>query len=44
MDKMDSYEKLSKPGLWFVKTRQPCTELRKYVYELAVELQKKIPP
>jgi hypothetical protein len=38
MDKMDSYEKLSKPGLWFIKTRQPCTELCKYVYELAVEL------
>ena len=38
IDKMDSYEKLSKPGLWFVKTRQPCTELCKYVYELAVEL------
>lgn len=38
MDKMDSYEKLSKPGLWFVKTRQPCTELCRYVYELAVEL------
>lgn len=37
MDKMDSYEKLSKPGLWFVKTRQPCTELCKYVYVLAVE-------
>ena len=38
MDKMDSYEKLSKPGLWFIKTRQPFTELCKYVYELAVEL------
>lgn len=38
MDKMDSYEKLNKPGLWFVKTRQPCTELCRCVYELAVEL------
>jgi len=38
MDKVDSYEKLNKPGLWFVKTGQPCTELFKYVYELAVEL------
>ena len=38
MDKTDSYEKLNKPGLWFVKTGQPCTELYKYVYELAVEL------
>ena len=35
---MYSYEKLNKPGLWFVKTGQPCTELCKYVYELAVEL------
>lgn len=38
MDKMDSYEKLSKPGLWFVKIGQPCKELCRYVYELAVEL------
>ena len=38
MDKMDSYEKLSKPGLWFVKTKQPCKELCKYVYDLAVEM------
>ena len=38
MDKVDSYEKLNKPGVWFVKTGQPCTELFKYVYELAVEL------
>ena len=38
MDKIDSCEKLSKPGLWFVKTSQPCTELCKYVYDLAVEL------
>ena len=35
---MDNIEKLNRPGLWFVKTRQPCTELCKYVYELAVEL------
>jgi hypothetical protein len=38
MGKMDSYEKLSKPGLWFVKTKQPCKELCKYVYDLAVEM------
>ena len=38
IDKMDSYEKLSKPGLWFVKTKQPCKELCKYVYDLAVEM------
>lgn len=38
MDKMNSYEKLCKPGLWFVKTCQSCIELCKYVYGLAVEL------
>ena len=38
MEITDSMEKLTKPGLWFVKTRQPCTELCMYVYELAVEL------
>ncbi len=37
MDKTDSYDKLNKPGLWFVKTRQPCTKLCKYVYDLSVE-------
>lgn len=35
---MDKIEKLNKPGIWFVKTGQPSTELCKYVYELAVEL------
>ncbi len=35
---MDKIEKLNKPGIWFVKTRQPSTELCKYVYDLAVEL------
>lgn len=35
---LDYIEKIIKPGLLFVKTRQPSTELCKYVYELAVEL------
>ena len=35
---IDSYEKLNKPGLWLVKTRQPCAELYKYLYDLAVEM------
>ena len=35
---LNTIEKLNKPGLWFVKTGQPCTELCRYVYELAVEL------
>lgn len=34
---MDNIEKLNRPGLWFVKTGQPCTELCRYVYVLAVE-------
>ena len=38
MSIVNSIEKLNRPGLWFVKSRQPCTELCKYVYELAVEL------
>ena len=35
---LNTIEKLNKLGLWFVKTGQPCTELCRYVYELAVEL------
>ena len=38
MDKMDLYEKLNKPGLWFVRSMQPSLELCHYVYDLAVEL------
>ena len=38
MSIVNSIEKLNKPGLWFVKNRQSCTELCKHVYELAVEL------
>ena len=35
---MDSYEKLIKPGLRVVCSKQPATELCKYVNDLAVEL------
>ena len=35
---LNTIEKLNKPGLWFVKTGQPCIELCRYMYELAVEL------
>ena len=35
---MDNIEKINRPGLWFVKTRHPCKELCRYVYDLAVEL------
>ena len=37
MDNIDSYEKLHKPGLWFVCSGQPATELKQYVYDFAVE-------
>ena len=37
MDNMDSYEKLNKPGLWFVCSEQPATKLKQYVYDFAVE-------
>ena len=32
------YEKLNKPGLWFVCSMRPATELKQYVYDFAVEL------
>ena len=35
---MDNIEKINRPGLWFLETRQPCVELCKYVYDLAVEM------
>lgn len=38
MDKTDLYDKLNNPGLWLVCSRQPSTELCKFVYDLAVEL------
>ena len=38
MDKMDSYEKLNVPGIWFVCSKEPANQLSRYVYDLAVEL------
>ena len=35
---IDSYEKLNKPGLWFVCSRQPTIDLRMCIYDLVVEL------
>ena len=35
---IDSYEKLNKPGLWFVCSIQPTIDLRICIYELVVEL------
>ena len=37
MVKVEKYEKLNKPGLWFVCLGQPATELKQHVYNFAVE-------
>ena len=37
MGKIEKYEKLNKPGLWFVCSGQPATELKQHVYNFAVE-------
>lgn len=38
MKTVEYIEKINKPGLWFVYSNQPATELIGYVYDLAVEL------
>ena len=38
MDNMYSYEKLNKPGLWFVCSEHPASELKQHVYDFAIEL------
>ena len=38
MEIVDSFEKIIRPGLWFVKSRQPIFDLSRFVYEFAVEL------
>ena len=42
MGKVEKYEKLNKPGLWFMRSIQPAKELGRYVYELTVELGRPI--
>ena len=37
MGKVEKYEKLNKPGLWFVCSEHPVSELKQYVYDFAVE-------
>ena len=37
MGKLEKYEKLNKPGLWFVCSEHPASELKQYIYDLAVE-------
>ena len=38
MGKVEIYKKLNKPGLWFVRSEHPASELKQYVYDFAVEL------
>ena len=38
MEKINSYEKINKPGLWLVRSTQPSLELCRYIYDWAVEL------
>ena len=37
MGKLEKYEKLNKPGLWFVCSEHPASELKQYIYDFAVE-------
>lgn len=37
MEITDSIEKLTKPGLWFVKSMQPAMDISRMVYEVAVK-------
>ena len=37
MEITDSMEKLTKPGLWFVKSMQPAMDISRMVYEVAVK-------
>ena len=38
MAKIDSYEKLNEPGIWFVCSEKPANQLSRYIYDLAFEL------
>ncbi|SFW12769.1 hypothetical protein SAMN02910409_0437 [Prevotellaceae bacterium HUN156] len=38
MEIVDSFDKIIRPGLWFVKSRQPIMDVSRFVYEFAVEL------
>lgn len=38
MEIVDSFEKVIKPGLWLVKSRQPLVDVSMFVYEIGVEL------
>lgn len=38
MEITDSLEKVIQPGLWLVRSRQPITDVGRFVYEIGVEL------
>jgi hypothetical protein len=38
MEIVDSFEKVIKPGLWLVRSRQPIADVSRFVYEIGVEL------
>ena len=38
MEIIDSLEKVIQPGLWLVRSRQPITDVGRFVYEIGVEL------
>ena len=37
MEIVDSFEKIIRPGLWFVKSMQPAMDISRMVYEVAVK-------
>ena len=38
MEIVDSFDKIIRPGLWLVKSRQPVVDVSRFVYEIGVEL------
>ena len=38
MEIVDSFDKIIRPGLWLVNSRQPVVDVSRFVYEIGVEL------
>ena len=38
MEIVDSFDKIIRPGLWLVRSRQPVVDVSRFVYEIGVEL------
>lgn len=38
MEIADSFDKIIRPGLWLVRSRQPVVDVSRFVYEIGVEL------